>query len=161
MTRRQDADGKVELESYLPYVLNRLMARLNQNLGARLWSMGLTFQHWRVLLVLGLRGRLTLTQLVEDTIIPQSTLSRLAARMDKAGYVTRRPDPENSRIVHVELTDHGRKTFDSVYPLAQGEFGQFTGALRDEETELFSRLVMRIAEDYFAKPPAKRSRRAG
>jgi len=159
MTRRQDSDGKVDLDSYLPYVLNRLMARLNQNLGARLSGHGLSFQNWRVLLVLGMRGRLTLTELVEHTIIPQSTLSRLAARMDKAGYLTRRPDPDNSRVVHVELTDKGRKTFDSIYPLAQGEFSNFMGPLQSGEQENFTRLVLQVAAHVFAQPPARRSKR--
>jgi DNA-binding MarR family transcriptional regulator len=159
MTRRQDSGGKIDLDSYLPYVLNRMMARLNQNLAARLWSHGLSFQNWRVLLVLGMRGRLTLTELVEHTIIPQSTLSRLAARMDKAGHITRRPDPTNSRVVHVELTDAGRRTFDSIYPLAQQEFASMLSPLKDGEQDELNRMVLQVAAHVFAQPSVKRGRR--
>ena len=137
------------------------MARLNQNLAARLWSHGLSFQNWRVLLVLGMRGRLTLTELVEHTIIPQSTLSRLAARMDKAGHITRKPDPTNSRVVHVELTDKGRHTFDSIYPLAQQEFTSMLSPLKDAEQEELTRMVLDVAGHVFAQPPVKRGRRGG
>lgn len=59
MTAPDDPGDERPLEELLPYLMNRLVNRLNRNLSARLRREGLTFQHWRVLLVLATRGRAT------------------------------------------------------------------------------------------------------
>ena len=73
----------VDLDSFAPYLMNRVIARGNGALSIALRQHELTFQHWRVLLVLVNRGRRTINTLAEETGVPQSTLSRLLTRMDQ------------------------------------------------------------------------------
>jgi hypothetical protein len=68
------------LDDLLPYLMNRLVARLNQNLGERLRRHGYSFQEWRVLAVLAGHDGITLSQLADAAVIPQPTVSRLVAR---------------------------------------------------------------------------------
>ena len=56
MTAKRTRNGDLHLDDLLPYLMNRLVARLNQNLGEDLRKRGFTFQDWRVLAVLASPG---------------------------------------------------------------------------------------------------------
>jgi MarR family transcriptional regulator, organic hydroperoxide resistance regulator len=102
--------------------MNRVASRLNQNLAEKLRDRKLTFQHWRVLAVLYRDDGQTLTRLVEWTVIPQSTLSRLIDRMVAARLVARRPARgADSRFVEVWLSEKGRQIYEEIVPLAVAE----------------------------------------
>jgi DNA-binding MarR family transcriptional regulator len=81
----------VRLDDLLPYLMNRLVARLNQNLGERLRRRGYSFQEWRVLAVLAAHDGITLSQLADATVMPQPTVSRLVARLERRQFLRRRP----------------------------------------------------------------------
>ena len=134
------------LEELLPYLMNRLVSRLNQNLAARLRRQSLTFQHWRVLLVLATRGPRNLSELAEDTLIPQSTLSRLVMRMEEDGFVRRETDEADSRVVNVLLMPHGRLAFDQAYPLGLDEYRKAVAFLSADEERLFAVMLSRMVQ---------------
>ena len=64
--------------------MNRLVARMNQNLAEDLRKRGFTFQDWRVLAVLAAHEGANLTELAEATVIPQPSVSRLVANLARA-----------------------------------------------------------------------------
>ncbi len=53
------------LDDFLPYLMNRLVSRLNRNLDTKLRRQRLTFQHWRVLAVLTAHDPSTVSALAE------------------------------------------------------------------------------------------------
>ena len=89
MTRPRTRNGELHLDDLLPYLMNRLVARLNQNLAEDLRKRGFTFQDWRVLAVLAAHEGANLTELAEATVIPQPSVSRLVANLARRGYVER------------------------------------------------------------------------
>lgn len=141
------SDETIPLESFPPYLMNRLMARLNQNLAERLRKVGLSFQYWRVLLVLAMHGPRNFSALIEETIVHQSTLSRVVSRMEQAGLVARETDKNDSRIVYLQLTPAGRKKFEQAYPLAMAEHRRGMAHLSPEEEAILTRLLQRMVAD--------------
>jgi MarR family transcriptional regulator, organic hydroperoxide resistance regulator len=115
-----------ELARFLPYHINRTGVRLVTAFGNELERFDLTVPMWRVLAVLWQYGELKVTDLIADTTIEQSTLSRLLVEMEKRGLLTRRRDEEDGRAVLVKLTPAGRKLTKTLIPLA----------LRDERVAL-------------------------
>jgi DNA-binding MarR family transcriptional regulator len=122
MTSRRTRNGDLHLDDMLPYLMNRLVARLNQNLSEDLRRRGFTFQDWRVLAVLATHEGANLTELAEATVIPQPSVSRLAANLAKRGYVTRENGKRDSRVVHLFITPKGRAVYDKMRPLAVAEY---------------------------------------
>jgi DNA-binding MarR family transcriptional regulator len=112
----------LHLDDMLPYLMNRLVARLNQNLAEDLRKRGFTFQDWRVLAVLAVHEGANLTELSEATVIPQPSVSRLVANLARRGYVERQNGKRDSRIVHLFLTPDGRKVYEKMRPLAVDEY---------------------------------------
>ena len=112
----------LHLDDMLPYLMNRLVGRLNQNLGERLRRRGHSFQDWRILAVLAVHEGANLTELSEATVIPQPSVSRLVANLARRGYVERQNGKRDSRIVHLFLTPDGRKVYEKMRPLAVDEY---------------------------------------
>jgi DNA-binding MarR family transcriptional regulator len=122
MTARTSRNGDLHLDDMLPYLMNRLIARMNQNLADDLRKRGFTFQDWRVLAVLAVHEGANLTELAEATVIPQPSVSRLAANLAKRGYVARENGKTDSRNVHLFITPKGRAVYEKMRPLAVDEY---------------------------------------
>lgn len=129
------------LDDFLPYLMNRVAGRLNQELAVRLRPHRLTFQHWRVLLVLAGRDGRNMTELADGTAIPQSTLSRLIDRMQRVGLVARRVAANDSRVVEVALTPAGRDTFAAILPVAQGVYRDAVRGVDDSGIRKFMEML--------------------
>lgn len=122
MTSRTRRANDLQLDDMLPYLMNRLLARLNQNLSEDLRKRGFTFQDWRVLAVLAAHEGANLTELAEAAVIPQPSVSRLAANLAKRGYVARENGKTDSRNVHLFITPKGRAIYEKMRPLAVAEY---------------------------------------
>ena len=133
-----------QLDDLLPYLMNRLVARLNQNLADSLRKRGFTFQDWRVLAVLAAHEGANLTQLAEATVIPQPSVSRLAANLARRGYVSRRNGAKDSRIVQLFITPKGRAIYDRMLPLALAEYRAAMKGFSADEYEKMRVSLMRM-----------------
>ena len=122
MTARSTGNGDLHLDDMLPYLMNRLIARMNQNLADELRKRSFTFQDWRVLAVLAVHEGANLTELAEATVLPQPSVSRLAANLARRGYVARENGKTDSRNVHLHITPKGRAVYDKMRPLAVAEY---------------------------------------
>lgn len=96
------------VERYPFYLLNRLVARYNQVIEARLRSIGLDIPSWRVLMILGEKSPRGARVLAQSAVIPISTMTRIVQRMEAATLVVAAPDPDDGRITLVDLTPMGR-----------------------------------------------------
>jgi DNA-binding MarR family transcriptional regulator len=132
------------LDHFLPYLMNRLVARLNQNLGERLRRRGYSFAEWRVLAALAARDGMTLSEIAEAAIQPQPTVSRLAAQLTRRGFVERRASPRDSRFVHVFLTPRGRAAYRRMLPEAVAEYRAAVRGFDVAETEAIRRALERM-----------------
>ena len=148
MTRKcTSRAGDLHLDDLLPYLMNRLVARLNQNLGESLRRHGFTFQDWRVLAVLAAHEGATLTQLAEATVIPQPSVSRLVANLAPRGLVARESGRRDSRLVHLFLTAKGRAVYGKMLPLAVAEYRAAMKGFRAREYDQFRAALLRMMKN--------------
>ena len=129
------------LEHFLPYQLNRTGVRLATAFSSELERFDLTLSMWRVLAVLWHRGELKVGDLIADTTIEQSTLSRLLVTMDGRGLLTRQRSKRDARAVLVKLTPNGRKLTKALIPLAlRNEKVALRGLSKEEVEQLYDTL---------------------
>lgn len=72
-------------------------------------------------------------------LLPQHNVSRLLDRLERAGYVARRPHPTDGRGQMIHLTEVGEALLNTMWPVYRAAIGQHLGdKLRDdaEATEL-------------------------
>jgi MarR family transcriptional regulator, organic hydroperoxide resistance regulator len=132
---------------FLPYHINRTGVRLATAFGNDLERFDLTVPMWRVLAVLWQAGELKVTDLIADTTIEQSTLSRLLVGMEKRGLLTRRRNAADARAVLVKLTPAGRKLTKTLIPLALRNERMALRGFSPEEVEQLYGMLNRVFEN--------------
>lgn len=90
--------------------------------------------------------RLSAGELARQTLVTTGGLSLRLKRLEREGYLRRERDPDDQRMVYVELTDSGRELVDRA---ADAHFENLTGMLEglsaDERADL-ARLLGRLFE---------------
>ena len=121
-------------------VYNRLERRLGQALAAH----GLSLSQFDVLATLGHGEGITQQELAERLLVTKGNVVGLIDRVGAAGWVERRPDPEDRRANRLYLTDAGRKLLSEVFPRHAADiraaFGRFSEAELRQMHQLLERL---------------------
>lgn len=100
----------------------------------------------RVLALLKLRDGLSTRDIATVLGVRVSSLNELLSKMDKAGYLSRSPSPQDRRISLVHLTAAGRAV-EQRPPPAPALFEDFTDADRDRFEGYLDRLITTLTED--------------
>jgi DNA-binding MarR family transcriptional regulator len=132
------------LDQFLPYLFHLITAGLNNRFLVRLRANGITVKRWRVLMVIMSKGPRNMTELMRLTLIPQSALSRLIDQMERDRLVVRRLSSKDTRVVEVELTDHGRRMYWRLVPTARAHAEMIAEDLGEEDRALLYSLLRRV-----------------
>lgn len=110
--------------------LIRFHGRLERRLSDALTAHGLTLAQYDVLINLCHGDGITQQELAERLLVTKANVVGLLDRVGAAGWVERRPDPEDRRANRLHLTDAGRKLAAEAYPgqlaLVRRVFGELT-----------------------------------
>ncbi|SEB87908.1 DNA-binding transcriptional regulator, MarR family [Nocardioides exalbidus] len=101
-----DHDVLDELVCFDLYAASRAMTQRYRPL---LEEWGLTYPQYLVVVLLGGTGQSSIKDLAATMRLDHATLTPLLRRMEDAGLVTRRRDPDDGRSSLVGLTDLGRE----------------------------------------------------
>jgi DNA-binding MarR family transcriptional regulator len=86
--------------------------------------------------------RIRSRDLEDRVLVSQSTVSRLAAKLEGAGLVTRTVPADDRRAVQMELTDAGRRSLRRARETAAEEIRRrFVSALHDDDAEHLLRIL--------------------
>jgi DNA-binding MarR family transcriptional regulator len=131
-----------------PESLDRLFAEICRLKHGRVHTLyealGLYRGQPRMLRVLWEQEGLTHTELSRQLQVQPATITKMLQRMEKAGFVVRRHDPDDQRVSRVYLTQAGRAVRDDVQQvwrrLEEEAFAGFT----EEESVLLRQFFLRI-----------------
>ena len=99
----------------------------------RVRNKGITRPQWRVLGLLNRFGGSTQVTLAEMMDVEPITLGRMIDRMQDAGLVERRADPNDRRAWRIHLTPIGESRLDDLKPLATELFADAVSGLTDKQ----------------------------
>ena len=122
--------------------------RLTTDMDARLRSEhGLSLQWYDVLVQLTeAGGPLRMRDLADRTLFSRTECTRIVARMETAGLVTKRPDPDDGRGVYAELTPEGKKALREASRTHLADIERsFTSHLNERESTVIADALRRIA----------------
>lgn len=116
---RIDKTPLYRLSDSIPYVMYRIVNKLNQNIHERLRrSVGITLSTWRLLSSLKSRGTCTVGELAACTVMRPAVVSRILTQMEKQGLVRRRQSKADHRVVQITLTHKGERLFQAAFTIA-------------------------------------------
>jgi DNA-binding MarR family transcriptional regulator len=107
------------------------------------------------LLMLYLRGEMTMSKLAEYLGIPLSTTTSLAKRLVHKGLINRNPSSEDKRIMLVQLTPEGEKIALHLNELIEDIIARVQSSLTAEELNQFISLVIKIGKTLQQKDDVK------
>lgn len=129
--------SKLDLDDYLPYLLNRAGARIADAFGKVTRQHGISLQMWRVLAALNQQDGQSVGSLAATTSIETSTLSRLLDQMQKKRLLLRQRDGEDQRSVTIHRTPAAQTITAKLIPVALAyESKALMGLTRSEEKTL-------------------------
>lgn len=109
---------KLDLQNFLPYLLNRAGLRIGVLFSHDVEPYGVTLPMWRVLIELWHNGNHRLGELSERTSIDLSTLSRLLVTMQRKDLIVRRRSGLDGRALSLSLTERGLELTEKIAPYA-------------------------------------------
>jgi len=139
--------GDKWLDDFLPYQLFRVTSLMNLRIQGRLRTIGVNLSQWRVMSVLRSHGRMSLSRIVERTMMEQPTVSRVVAQLEQDGLADRRISTEDSRIVEVALTAKGAATFNDIVPSAFRHQRAALEGFDKDELKALRALLVRIEKN--------------
>jgi DNA-binding MarR family transcriptional regulator len=101
-----DAQSLDDFLCFAIYSTNLAVNRLNKPV---LDELGLTYLQYVALVLLYEHNDQTVSSLSDKLFLESSTLTPLLKRLEAMGHVTRQRDPQDERVVNVNITPKGRK----------------------------------------------------
>lgn len=135
------------LQDFIPYLMYRATNRLNARLLTRLKAMKINPSQWRALSVLKAYGKLSVTEIVDHTLMEQPTVSRVVAQLEQDGLVSRTASAQDSRVTEVTLTDAGIAAFEGIAPTALRHQELALQGLSAKEIKTFVDILARIEQN--------------
>jgi DNA-binding MarR family transcriptional regulator len=90
-------------------------------------------------------GKRRMSELAEQSLLSRGGATRLIARMEEAGLVTREIPPTDRRATYAVITEQGRETAERIGPIyAEAIRKYFTEAIDDAEAEELRDISLRV-----------------
>ncbi|MEM8811289.1 MAG: MarR family winged helix-turn-helix transcriptional regulator [Pseudomonadota bacterium] len=140
------------LGHFLPYLLNRIVNRLNRDLADDLKALGTPLQFYRVLAVLASGNASTVNDLAVYTVTEQSTLSRILFRMEEDGLIERQSDEADGRLVTIVMTEAGEAAYGDLLPIALRHYEQAFSVLSPDEHRQVLGAMRKVLENVRQSP---------
>ena len=134
------------LHDRLTWRLSRVARIMQSQLESRLAQEGLTRMTWLVLTGLGEDGIATPSDLAAHIGITRPATSRLLARMEASGHVTRRLAGHDARSVTLTLTDLGHAVLDRTRPDVYAHLARYRAKLDPAAYASLMDALARLAE---------------
>jgi len=136
-----------ELESYLPYLVNRL-AILGQATQNRLLSAnGINLVILRTLSILHIEDGLTINEIAARTFTEQSSASRAVDAMVSQGLVERRIPDHDQRRREIVMTALGREQLRQSWPAMDDYFNNLSTGITAAERNACRKVLLRMLEN--------------
>jgi DNA-binding MarR family transcriptional regulator len=152
----------LDLDNYLPYLVNRVGTIIAEQYGAEaLAPYHLSIAMWRVMAVLASKGGQRQIDLAGLTSIEVSTLSRLVTRLMRMGIASRTRSASSTREVVIKLTPKGKAQVARLVPLARDYEAAAIAGVRPDELAMVKSALRRMYANMKARHRADGAAGAG
>ena len=133
-----------ENDGYIGYMLSDVARLMRTVFDRRVRDLGLTRGQWLVLTRLYRRPGSSQTELADMLEIDRASAGRMIDRMEKNGWVERRPDPGDRRINRLHLTSEARKVHADMWAIAEATVDDALSPLSADERAHYTQLTAKV-----------------
>jgi DNA-binding MarR family transcriptional regulator len=136
-----------QLQSYIPYLFNRLSNRWNLDQNRDLSEHGVNNVVFRTLSVLYIYKTLTVNEIAVLAVTEQSTASRTVDSMVASGLVKREIAEEDQRRRVVALTADGEALLRKIWPVMEKNYDRLINGIAPDDIEVCARVLAKMVEN--------------
>jgi MarR family transcriptional regulator for hemolysin len=129
------------------FLVNDVARLLRRNFNRRAENLGLSQAQWRALAHLARQEGVKQVTLADSLEIQPITLVRLIDRLEEAGLVTRRPDPDDRRAVRLYLTPDAQPLLARMWSLAAETREDAMAGISEQDRILLNETLSRIKQN--------------
>ncbi len=144
-------DLKSAKSNGLGFLLADTARLLRKRFDQRAREVGLTRAQWQVLAYLAMNEGTNQAGLADILEIEPITLSRHLDKMEEAGWVIRRPDPNDKRVRILLLSDQAAGVMAKVRAVGRCLIDEVTAGLRPEDIETMKQGLQHIRNSLSAR----------
>lgn len=134
------------VDSYLGYLLGQANHALYKEFDAQVRARGLSSIEWRVLATLHDGDPLTVSQLAQEVLSKQPTVTKLVQRMADQGWVALHADAADQRRTLVKVTPAGRRLVKPLVEAAREHESRILRSLGATEKAALRKLLEKITQ---------------
>jgi DNA-binding MarR family transcriptional regulator len=139
---------RLELDHFLPYLVNKLAARFSSELSEVYESrFGITIPEWRIITHLSQSGNVSVREIFERVAMDKSKVSRATARLEAAGFIAKEVNESDRRLVSLQLTRKGKELFNQIQPHAIAYEKQALARLTAPEKKMFREIIFKLLDE--------------
>lgn len=139
----------------LGFLISDTARVLRKRFDQRAREIGLTRAQWQVLAYLKHNEGINQAGLADLLEIEPITLSRHIDKMEEAGWVTRRPDPDDKRVKLLFLSERAGEVLERMRAIARSLFEPALEGLSAERIEQLAESLQHIRAGLSARVPAE------
>ena len=144
----------VFIDDYLAYLLARASHLISAEFHTVVRRARLPVLQWRVMATLEDGRACSIGEVAAQVLTPQSTLTRVAERMVRAGLLQRAADDGDRRITRIRLSAKGRTLARKLVLQAQEHEAAVLASVGAEDAQALKR-VLRVLIEQHAAPLAR------
>jgi MarR family transcriptional regulator, organic hydroperoxide resistance regulator len=138
------------IDGYLAYLLARASHLISAEFHVVVRRARLPVLQWRVLATLADGQMLSIGEVAQVVLIPQSTLTRVAERMVQAGLLVRATDANDRRFTRIRLSANGLKLAGKLVQQARAHEAAVVQALGQADAQALKRILGGLIEQHAA-----------
>jgi MarR family transcriptional regulator, organic hydroperoxide resistance regulator len=132
------------LQESIGWLLNNAARLSSRRLSMKLAPYNVTPPQWGVLVALWEQDGLSLSELAHRSFFDGPTMTGIVDRLEKAGFVERRRDSADRRVISVYLTDQGRDLRDVLPGLSDEANHEAIAGLSAEDVRALTTMLKTI-----------------
>ena len=134
-----------QIQDYIGFQLLQIHKAHRSRAEAAFNKLGIHTGQEMLLLQLWIEEGIPQSQLAASMGVEPPTATKMLQRMEQAGLIERRPDPEDARVSRVYLTERGRALEQPVLEVWKQLEVQTVAGLSPTEQALLHRLLMQVS----------------
>jgi DNA-binding MarR family transcriptional regulator len=155
MSSRPDGREMVTISELLSYRLSRTSSALSRSAALRYRrEFGISLGEWRVIALIGADPSITLNRLARRAGLDKAQVSRVVTKLTSRKLVIRTSG--SGRTSQLALTDAGTDVYAGLITAANERDAIFLAGLTEEESEVLSRALDKLADMAIAIERAER-----
>ena len=143
---RNDEPGGPFIDDYLAYLLARASHLISAEFHVVVRRSRLPVLQWRVMAALADGQSTSIGEVAAIVLTPQSTLTRVAERMVRAGLLLRAADAADRRITRIRLTAAGLKLSRKLVGQAREHEAAVLATVSPADAAALKRILRRLIE---------------